>query len=417
MNKATQLILRNNLAWLLASFLLAVVVWVTAAIQADPILQQTFPNVAVQIDIPDGLVVTNAPRLTSRVLVRAQRSVLSLLTIDDIIVTAELEGRTDGTHIIPLSVAVNRSGVLSADTQPTQITISLDTIRTEQKAVRLLITQVPPVDYTYDPAVSSVLQVAISGALNRVNEVIEVHGEIDLSASRGNFNGEVTLIALDADGRRVTDVTLEPRSITVDIRVYPRDDVRQLSVRPSLLLETLTEDYVLSSISYEPQTVFVSGTNNDLLAVGATLDTAAISLEGRTNSFTVEVPLLLPANLLVLGDTTSIRVTIGVTAQTTVRQLDNIPIEIIGLPADSTASLTPNTLSVVLNGPIAILDGLTISDIQAVVDLNNVRVGTRDVTPRVIIQRGEVTLDSITIIPSTVAVTLSPITSEATQAP
>jgi YbbR domain-containing protein len=417
MQRTTQYSLRSNLAWLLASLVLALGVWVTASIQADPISQQTFNAVAVQLDVPEGLIVTNAPRLSVRVLVRAQRSVLTLLTAEDIVVTANLDGRTSGTHTIPLSVSVNRAGVLGADTQPTQITLSLEAIRAEQKPIKLVVNQPPPIDYTYEAPTASALQVAVSGALSHVESVAEVRGELDLSTARANFSGEVSLVALDSSGRRVTEVTLEPRVVSVEVSVYPRDDVRQLSVRPTLLLDTLQEDYVLSSISYEPQTVFVSGAKAELALLGATVETAPISLEGRTSSFSVDVPLLLPPNLLLLTEGNSVRVNIGITAQTTVRQLDNIPIEIIGLPASSTATLSPNTLSVVLSGPIAVLDALTERDIQAVVDLNNLRSGTQEVVPRVFVRRADVTLDSITSLPSAVTVTLVTPTPTPTTAP
>lgn len=407
MQRTNQYTLRSNLAWLFASLILALGVWVTASIQADPISQQTFNAVAVQLDVPEGLIVTNAPRLSVRVLVRAQRSVLTLLTAEDVVVTADLDGRTSGTHTIPLSVSVNRPGVLGADTQPTQITLSLEAIRAEQKPIRLVINQPPPIDYTYETPTASALQVAVSGALSHVESVAEVRGELDLSNARANFSGDVALVAFDANGRRVSEVTLEPRTVSVEVSVYPRDDVRQLSVRPTLLLETLQEDYLLSSISYEPQTVFVSGGKGELALLGATVETAPISLEGRTTTFSVDVPLILPANMLLLTEANSVRVTIGISAQTTVRQLDNIPIEIIGLPASSTASLAPSALSVVLSGPITVLDTLTEQDIQAVVDLNNLRSGSQEVVPRIFVRRADVTLGSITSLPSAVTVTLN----------
>lgn len=409
--------LLSNLAWFIGSFALALMVWVVAAIQADPIRQQSFNNIPVILNIPEGFTLTSTPRQTARVIVRAQQSVLSLLSAEDIVVRAEIPQRVDGTYTIPLAVTVNRNGVIAADTQPTQLSISLATIATEQKPIELLITEAPPVDYTYDPPTSNILQVEVRGAVQAVQNVAEVRGEIELGDIRNPYNADVTLFAVDSEGKRVPETTIEPRAVRVTVNVYPRDDVRQVSVRPNIQLETLLPDYVLSSISYEPQSVFISGAKSELANVGATIDTAPISLAGQTSTFTAQTTLILPSNLLIIGDSNSITVTIGISALTTVRQIDNIPVEVIGQPSSYSLSLSPTTLSVVLSGPIAIVNTLTPQDIQAIIDVNNIRAGTHELTPRLLVRKGEVTLDSASALPSVVTITLVAPAEETTTPP
>ncbi len=398
----------QNVGWFLVSLLLALLVWATATLQSNPINQRSFNNIPVQIEVPSGLILTSPTRATARVFVRAQQSTLDLLASEDIVVRAELGDRREGTHTVPLSVTVNRSGAFSLDTQPTQITLVLEPIKTEQKPVTLVVTNPPPIDYTYEEPSSDVLQAQVSGALNRVLEVVELRGEVDLSNQRNPLSLDVPLYAVDIQGKRVNDVTVEPRTTRVQARIYPRDDVRQLSVRPNISIETLREGYVLTKISYEPQSVFVSGALSELSTIGATLETLPISLSDATRDFSVDVPLALPEGVLLIGANNTVTVNIGIAAQTTVRQFDNIPVEYIGLTAGYSVTFTPDKISVVLSGPITQINSITSEDIHAIIDLNNVSPGNKEIEPRIVIQQGEIVPDNITPLPAVINVSISP---------
>lgn len=120
-----------NLSWLLASFLLAFLVWILATVQADPIAQQTLASVPVTIVTREGYTVIDLPRPpTVRVIVRGQQSAISLLTADDLSVRANLTEADIGQVTVPLTVNIGRRGIYSADTQPSQITVTVDQITT-----------------------------------------------------------------------------------------------------------------------------------------------------------------------------------------------------------------------------------------------------------------------------------------------
>jgi YbbR domain-containing protein len=413
MTQRTRPSVTNNLWWLLASFALAFVVWLVATIQSDPIMQQSYNNVPIQVIVPDGFVLTENPRTTARVIVRGQESALSLLTVDDIVLKADLTNRTGGAQTVALIPTINRQGTFTIDTQPTQLTMTMEQVQTVQKPISVLVTNAPPVDYAYDAPVTDVLQAEVRGASSKVAEVVSLKAELDLDNQRNPYETDLALVPIDVDGQRVLDVTVEPRNTHINVNIYARDDVRQVSVRPNIRLSTLESGYVLTSISYEPQVVYLSGNVGDLASIGATIDTESISLSGQTENLTIQVGLELPNNLIVLNDRNIITVTLGISAQNSVRQIDNIPIEIIGLGEGSTAVITPNTLSVVLTGPITTLETITVSDIKAIVDLNNVPFGNSEVSPRIVIRQGEITLDT-TPLPAVISVNITPPTPEAT---
>lgn len=399
----------NNLMWFLASLFLAFWVWFVATTQANPIQVRNFTNIPVQIEAPEGMLVVEPASRTVRVSVRSQSNILSSLTSEDVVVRVALEDLSPGTHTVPLEAEVARNTLNAlAETQPTQLTVTLELIQSEQKEVTLTVENPPPTDFTYDPPTSDVLQVQVQGAQSAVSEVVAVEGDLDLSEQRNPVEIDVRLYPIDADGNRIEDVVLEPQTTRVSVDIYQRDDVRQVSVRPQILVETLPQGYMLSTISYEPQTIFVSGTPRQLEQIDTTFFTAPIDLTEQTTGFETTVAIEFPDDItpVVSGDD-SVTVTVGIVELTTVRQFDNIPIEVIGTGDGLEATITTNAISVVLNGPISVLDEIAEEDIQAIIDLNGLAAGNHEVAPSVFVNQDEVFEGSITMLPPTISVVLT----------
>jgi YbbR domain-containing protein len=396
-------LIQNGL-WFLGSVALAFVVWFVAAIQADPVQQRSYRNIPVRLQADNGLIVTNNPTELVRVTVRAQQSVLDLLTSDDIDVAADLRNLSPGTHSVPLNVNIGRPA--SADTQPTQIRVELKQVVAQQKPVRITVTELPAADFGFEDPMPERGQVEVRGAANDVNAVATVRGDIDLSERRNPFELDVQLAAYNADGRRISDVTIDPGSVRVQVTVFRRDNVRQISVSPDILIETLDDDFTLASFDYRPRTVFISGSPEQINRIGDTLRTQPISLEGRMEDFVTNVPLRLPpGDLLAVDGQTSIEVTIGIVARTTARQFDNVPIETIGLPQGlQVQDVSPDSISVLLNGSIAVIDQIESDDIQAVLDLSGVTAGNNDIEPTIIIEQGQLQVNRIEPLPASINV-------------
>lgn len=408
----------ENTTWFIVSLFLAFTIWYVANIQSDPIQEQQYQAIQVQMTLDDSMILVNQPTTSVRVNLRAQRSILQSLARDDITVTADLTGKAPGTHTVPLTVRVNRPGVITRDTQPTQITAVIELVSAQQKPINMAVVQPPSADYNYDPPVSNLLQAEVRGASGKVDAVVELRGELDLSNQRGIYTTTLTLVPVDANGNRVIDVTVNPASTAVTVNIYPRPDVRQLTVRPNVMIETLAPGYMFQSIRTEPQLVYLSGTPAALARLGDTISTMPIDLSGRTSSFTIDVPLDLPSeDLLVLNGNNSVRVEVGLGAQIITRQIDNIQVEVIGVPPNATITLNPPTVSAILAGAFDTIQNLTAEDVQAIVDVNGLGAGSHSVTPIITLQQGTSTPDSSQVLPASITVTINLPTPEPSATP
>ncbi len=400
--------LTNNLIWLVASLALAVLVWIIAATQADPIGERRFPQIPVQMNPDPGLVLMDRAARTVRVTVRAQQSVLNLLTAEDIVVRADLGGLGPGTHTVELEADVARRATI--DTQPRQIGVVLEALQSQQVMVDPIILNEPPVNYTRSQPVLGQSQVMVSGPASQVQQVVAARAPVNLADRRDSLETEVRLLPVDAEGGVVSDVTLEPQMVGVSVAISRRDDVREVTVSPNIDTTTLPDGYVISSIGYAPQTVLVmTGSGTDSGArVPTTLLTERIDLTGRTDDFEITVPVVFPPGepeLPLLGDQV-VTVLISITAQASTEQFEQIEVEVIGLEDGLTAQIVPDQVSALVTGPQAVLENLSSEDIRVVLDLAGREPGTYELTPSASIDQGQIDASGIALLPSLIAVTV-----------
>lgn len=399
----------RNVIWLLVSLTLATGVWVAARLQSDPVEERVYSPVRIQFSTDEGLIITDTPRETARVFVRAQQSQINRLTIEDVVVRANLTGLGPGTHTIPLQVEVARPA--SADSQPAQLTVTLERVVTRQKPVVIAIAQPPATDLDYDPAEYDVFQAAVSGADADVERVEAVVGEVDLSDVRSATDAMVTLSPVDASGTRVDDVTVNPRQVRVSINVYTRDDTRLVSILPNYRSSTLPEGYFVARINkIDPQTVFVRELIPGALdQIGNVIQTPPIDLTGRTDDFEVTVPIILPSDRVrLLGDTTTVTIGFVIDAQTSSVTLEGIPVEVVGVSSGFQYTLSAQTVSVIFNGPASLLRDLRASDVQAVIDLEALAPGSYALEPRITVLDGRFDMSQVqvTVLPPDISVNL-----------
>jgi YbbR domain-containing protein len=410
----------NNALWFAASFALAFFVWVIATLQTDPIVEQRFrASIPVQIEIDTGMTVVEQQTSTVTVTVRAQESVQEELTSEDIIVRADLRGLEPGVHTIELESELARRGVL--DTQPKQITVTLEELTSQQITIQPFIAADNDVPATFvrETPVLSETQATVSGIASRVREVSVVRAPVDLTGQLNSLETEVRLFPIDVNGRVVSDVTIEPPVVDVFVEIRRREDIQEVSVSPNIDPETLPEGYTVT-FSYTPQTLFLVGTATQLESVPNPLSTELIDLTGRTEDFEATASVILPEGVtaLVLGEQT-VTIFFEISAQTTTRQFESIQVEFIGLDDQQLiAEPALDEVVVLVTGPEPLVRDLTPASIRVVIDISGLESGTYDLTPQALISQVQIDPQGISVNPDTITVTISSLTEpEATEEP
>lgn len=393
----------DNLIWFAGSLVFAFFVWVIATFQSDPIQQQRYPQLIEVHLVPDSGLLMTSPSVGSRVVsvvIRAPRSVLDLLTREEINISAELSGLGPGEHTVELQAKLARQQAVVVDMSPRQMRVTLEEAAQRQIPLRSLVVGEPPAGFSRDEPVFNVNlnQVLVSGAASKVDEVVAAQVELDLRQERNPLESDLRLIPVDAEGNPVSDVTLDPPIVGVQVNIRRRDDVREVSIRPNIL-GTPPKGYLMEAVSYEPQSVLVSGLPAQLVVLPETLTTEPIDLNERITSFEVTVPVVLPADLLLLSSQT-VTISVEINPVISSRQFDVIPVEVLGLAEGLSGRLAPNQVSVLITGPQAQLDSLQNEDIRVVLDLNGLEAGNYTLAPSVAVGQGQIPDLSISILPA-----------------
>ncbi len=403
----------GNLLWLAVSLLLASGVWYIAVTSADPIAKRNFRNLPIQIVPSQTAEMTNSRLRTASVTLQGLQTTISARRSEDIVVRADLSRLGPGTHTVPLDVTVTQPDTdslsrLVSRVQPSQIIVELEPLESHEKKIVIDLLEEPPIGFRHDEPAPNIREVLVSGAASRVGQVVAVRGQLDLSASRNPIEVDLRLYAIDADGNRIDDVELAPQTATVSVNIARRDDIRQIAVRPNVLLDTLPAGFTLKNQSYDPESIFVSGAPEQLAKISDTLFTEPISLEARQEGFVTTVPVQLPGDdLFVMSGDANVTVSIEIIPIIDSRQIDNIQVAHIGLGNEYSVSIVPKAVSAIVTGPVVTVDILTVENIQVIVDLNGLAPGVYDQEPSISINQGELSEENVSLLPDVVNVEIA----------
>lgn len=397
----------NNLMWFAGSLALAFFVWMIATLDSDPISERTFTGIPIRVEHDPGLVITAQRTTAATVRVRAPASTLEQLGADDIQVVANLGQLGPGEHIVNLEASVSRRA--RPDTAPRRISITLEAAQEKLVPVEAVITDALPRGFEIQGGSPQLEtnQVLVSGPKSLVEQVTAARVVLNLSQRRNPFTDELRLLPVDVDGNTVDNITVDPVTIAVTVPVQARSDIRQVSITPNILANTLPAGYALTSIEYDPQVILISGPPDALENAPGTVFTGAIDLTDRTTSFQITATVQLPnERLFVLGDQT-VNISVSIAPLLSSRQFDRVQIETLGLGEQYEAVVSPSEVTILLTGPQIMLDALEADDVRAVIDLNGLTEGNYQLAPDVMMNGDKAVLTNISILPADLDVVIS----------
>jgi YbbR domain-containing protein len=389
------------------AFVLALIVWVSAVTAADPNQERSF---SVPIEIigqqEDIEIVSEVPdRLFLRLY--APRSILNRLNEE----SENLNAWVDLSELGPGSHEVNVQRSISPEIRPVRVVeatprlvnIALEAIITRTLTIQTDIDGDPAQGYQAEAAEWSHQEVLISGRSSLVEQVVEVSVSLDISGADESIERTLALQPLDARGSQVSGVTLTPSRVTVNQPITLRGGYRNVVVRV-LTTGQVAEGYRQTNITVSPPNVLIFSADPDLVTqLPGYIETEPLDLSGATDDFETILSLNLPEGITVVGDP-NVLVQVGIAAINASLSTSR-PVEVIGLLPGLQAQVAPESIDVILFGPVPDLEKLTTVDVRVLVDLTALEVGEYSIAPTVEILPDRIRRESI--FPETVEVTIT----------
>lgn len=402
--------LGKNIQSLILAFVLALVVWVSAVTNADPTQQKMLPQpVPLEIIGQDSaLMITNSIPPQINVELSAPQSIWTRLTNETGLIRAilDLSNLADGDHRVPIQIQVGIRPVKIVEYTPTMIDVVLEQVTTQEFDIHFIQMGTPAVGYLAQAAVLENTKVMISGSKSAVERVVDVQTTVVLTQVKETVDQVFPLVALDENGDPVEEVSIEPDGVRVTIPIEQRGGYRNVVVKV-VLSGTISPGYRVTNISVYPPAVTVFSADPQLVEeLPGYVETLPIDLSGAKDDQDLQLQLNLPPGISVVGDQT-VEVQVGIATIVGSLTLNNQVVEVIGLSKTLTAVVAPETVDVILSGPLPILDALLTSDLRVTIDVSDLVEGTYQRIPQIELNISGLTVESI--LPGSVEVTLTPI--------
>lgn len=398
----------SSLGTLLLSFALAFAVWVSAVVAADPSEERDFPT-PLPLEVrgqSSGLILVGD--IPTEVLLRmsAPLSLWDRLTGDVDTMTAfiDLSNLGPGEYTVPIEIESELRPIRVVQVTPDEVAFELAPLAVREFAVVALVEGAPALGFQAEEIEVDPQQAAVSGPSDLVNEVDSVVAVLDITDARDSINTTVSLQAVDQNGAVLSGITIDPERATVDQAIRQAGGYRDVAVKVETIGQPAT-GFRVTSISVTPPIVTLFSTEPELVAgLPGFVSTVPLDLSNLEEDLQTQLTLALPQGVIVIGEEQNVDVTIGI-APIETSILLSLPVETIGLANGYGAELSPQTVSVILSGPLSVLQSLSADDVRFFVDLSGLLSGTHLLEPQVEILPEDVQLLAIT--PSSIEVTIS----------
>ncbi len=391
--------LMRLLPTLVTAFVLALAVWISAVTSRDPLEERPYP-IPLPIELvgqDPGLVITTALPTSVNVVLSAPQTIWTLITTEPGAVRAfvDLSGLEAGTHSIPVQVQITPRPARKVSQSPQMLTITLENLARKDFAITLVRRGSPAVGYLTDEPTLSQSSVSVTGPESVVNRVSQVRALLDINQAAETINRTINLQAVDSNDVLINGLTLMPDRVTVNQVISQRFGYRNVVVKVVVLGQVAT-GYRLTNISVFPPAVTVFSADPQVVSdLPGFIETEPLNINGLKDDLDISIRLNLPPGVSVVGEQTEVLVRVGVAAIESSLTLPNIPVEMTGLQPGLSAEIAPESLTIILSGPVALLDRLRATDVRAVVDLSTLAQGTYQLEPEVEVLIAELRVESL----------------------
>lgn len=365
--------LMNNFGLKMLAFCIAALLWFVVVNVDDPISQKTFLDIPVSVINTEVLAETQQTfhivddTQTVDVTVSAKRSVINRISANDITAVADMKELTLKTQI-PIDIVIEGYKYESAVAHPRNLQVKLEDELT--KKFPIIPTTVGTVrdGYALGEIEAVPEKVSIRGPRSVIERISRVEATVSVSGLSEDTVLPSELVLYDEDDEIIDQELLTnnigTEGVGVSVRLLKTKDI-PISFDTSAI--KTADGYSFDGITFEPTTIQVSGTKEDMNALTKIMIPASVlkteRLKARTEKV-VDISEYLPDGIQLVDENAgSIVVTINVqkdgtnifditVASITVRNLaSNLALEYI----------TAESIEIQVRGPESLLEDMDIN--------------------------------------------------------
>lgn len=373
---------KNNskIVTLLISFLLALLLWVYANNDSDNMVYSKIEDIPIVLtntsilEQNDFIISVSTDNIDS-MKIYGKGSLVKSLDNKNIQASVDLKDiSSEGTYTLNINIKGVPNDVTIVDQNPNTIKVTVDKIGNKSLSVPVIkSTGQVKEGYSVLSLSSEVEDVNISGPSDSVDKVEAIMGNVDVTNKSGDFSSPATLYAVDANNKKIEDVTLSPATTNVKVSIGKVKNV-PIKVKTS---GSVMDGYKVTSIKPSVTTVTISGKDEILNTVNE-INTESISLDEVNETFEKNVKLDIPQGIHIVNakDSIGVNVFIDKQNQKTV-YINSFTFDYLG--SGLTAEVLDDNVSVLLSGEEEDLSSISEKNLTGSIDLSGLKEGEYNV--------------------------------------
>lgn len=386
------------------SVLFAIIFWFYVMDQVNPEMVRTLPNLQVEILNQEsvqsgGYTILDQKVPTVSVKIKGRRKAVMTVKAEDIILSADLKDFHKGNNYFPINKKIFADNVVIEELSENRVQMNIDRLVEATRKITLKTIGKLPEGESLGEIKLSPETVVVRGPESYVKQVAGVIGEVDLSTIENNVTASIALKSVDQNAQEVEGVNLSSNNVSATLGVL-RENNAEIEVD---LAGNLPSGYKVTNITVTPNIVALKG------KVGATqevkvIQTKPIDLSGLTESQSLNVGLIAPVDVSVLGIPESVKV------ELTIEKLEEKTlvfsardIKWFNLPSGMNINLPDleRSLTVKVAAVTSVLNQLENSDLQLEADAGELKEGSNKIKVTV---SSSLQTESMTVFPNVIDV-------------
>ncbi len=342
-------VLSHNFGLKLLALVSAFLIWIAVVNSQDPIDTTTFYNIPVEVLNEDALIQKDKiPEIvygsTVTVTVQARKSICDALSSDSIKATADFE-KIYVTDTVPIEISVtgyDESEIEIIRGQNSYMKLTLEDYATKEFKVKIEAYGNPAEGYVIGANAASPNVITIRGSKLQISRIKDVVVNVNVEGLSQGREVVALPVIYDMNDEEISSENLElsADSVNVSTTLYRTKEIKL----EAITLGDVAPDYEIKSVSYQPATITVAGTTEDLLKLGSRIR-AFVDVSGMNSNLESNIDLFSLidnklSSIKIVDEDSILAVTAYIDKQDTIEiPLTSSDIDILNVPVSRKAEL------------------------------------------------------------------------------
>lgn len=284
-------LIQHNLAAKIVAILVAVILWGYVMNDQNPSTEGSFTAQVQLLNVPEGYKVTQGTEKI-KVTVRGSRSLFVSNSDADFHAYVDLRAAEEGKKEYKVRMEMPQ-GFELVDITPATVEVNLDPIISCRVRADINVNGSPASGVTVASVSQASAEVLVEGPASLVMEVDRLIGYVGLTSKNDkDFALQVPLTAINAEGKEVSGITIQPSTMYVAVQMARGLTKKIVTIQP-VPGDDLADNLELVALKPEPLQIEVAGSENaiaNLTAVTTEKVSLADVLKNTNKTVKLEIP-------------------------------------------------------------------------------------------------------------------------------